>query len=287
MREYNGLDPKLYDEIISRVKNGEPLDKLLERYDSYTVREVLGLAGAQYSGKTPAIELFEKPELFKNVKTIIDPNLEGALGSVRFNVDPKTKYYNPEDPITKTLQDASDKATDIHENQHIYDLRSRPEIKQSVEPKNILKSKSVQEGLYDLGQEGRRLEDFRGLDNATLEYAKHFKPDAEGRFGKLKEILQLQDIVHGRPLKMIAPILKAAGIGALGYQALGIGQKAAAGEFGEAGLEAADMATDYLPVVGQVKDAIRPTELGNADLPPEEMKQRELFNKTRQRLLNK
>lgn len=75
-----------------------------------------------------------------------------------------------------------------------------------------------------------------------------------------------------------AKVLPALGLGAAALGALGIANKVQAGEFGQAGLEGADLATDYVPVLGQVKAAIRPSELGNSELPPEEMAAREVYN---------
>lgn len=72
--------------------------------------------------------------------------------------------------------------------------------------------------------------------------------------------------------------LKALGILAPGIAAMGIGEKAMAGDLGGAGVDAADLATDYIPGVGQVKDAIRPEEMGNSELPFEEMEARRIFN---------
>lgn len=76
-------------------------------------------------------------------------------------------------------------------------------------------------------------------------------------------------------------VLPALGIGAAALGALGIANKVQAGELGQAGLETADLATDYVPVISQLKLAARPSELGNAELPPEIMEQREIYNQAR------
>jgi hypothetical protein len=72
--------------------------------------------------------------------------------------------------------------------------------------------------------------------------------------------------------------LKALGILGPAAAALSIGDKAMAGEYGKAGLEAADTATDYVPVIGEVKQAIRPTDIGNGELPLEIMAEQKKFN---------
>lgn len=81
-----------------------------------------------------------------------------------------------------------------------------------------------------------------------------------------------------RNSKGFAKILPALGIGATALGALSVANKAMAGEPGQASLEAADLATDYIPLVGQVKMAGRPSELGNSELPPEEMQARNVYN---------
>jgi hypothetical protein len=77
--------------------------------------------------------------------------------------------------------------------------------------------------------------------------------------------------------------LKALGILAPGIAAMGIGEKAMAGDFGSAGMDTADLATDYVPVVGQIKDAIRPEEIGNQELPANEMAMRAIYNEQMRR----
>lgn len=78
-----------------------------------------------------------------------------------------------------------------------------------------------------------------------------------------------------------AKMLPMLGLGAAGLAGLSIAGKVQAGELGEAGLETADLATDYVPGVGQLKMALRPTELGSSELPPELMKEREIYNAAR------
>lgn len=85
-------------------------------------------------------------------------------------------------------------------------------------------------------------------------------PKSAGRFGKT---------------------LKALGILGPAAAALSMTDKAMAGDFGGAAMEGADLATDYIPVVGEVKQAIEPELLGNSELPSEEMAARRLFNESR------
>ena len=87
-------------------------------------------------------------------------------------------------------------------------------------------------------------------------------PKSAGRFGKT---------------------LKALGILGPAIGAMAMGDKAMAGDFGGAAMEGADLATDYIPGVGEVKQAIRPEEMGNAELPEDIMKQRALYNEQARR----
>lgn len=75
----------------------------------------------------------------------------------------------------------------------------------------------------------------------------------------------------GKTMKMLAAFGPIAG-------AMSMSGKAMAGDFGGAAMEGADLATDYVPGVGQIKDAIRPEEIGNSELPQEEMAARRVFN---------
>lgn len=84
-----------------------------------------------------------------------------------------------------------------------------------------------------------------------------------------------------RNAKGFSKVLPALGLGATALGALSVANKVMAGEPGQAGLEATDLATDYVPVLGQVKMAVRPTDIGDSELPEDVMKQREVFNAAR------
>lgn len=282
------LDPKLYQEIIDRMKTGQPLDDLLSKYDPMTIRDILENATAKFSGKTPVAELFEKPDLFKKVTTRIDPKLK-ELGKVGFSIDSKTGLYLPEHGITKTLRNPLDKATDIHESQHIYDIESRPEIKQPLKKSERSILSNIKNEL-ELGKNVKSTYDLRGLGEATASMASHFKPDAEGKFNKLKQLVNLENIVKGNPLKAIAPL-------AIGAAALGVGQKAMAGDTTGAAVEAADQASYLVPGLGEARiiGDMSMGELGDEGSDPaslkgsvfekeEEDKFQKKFGKTKERL---
>lgn len=76
-------------------------------------------------------------------------------------------------------------------------------------------------------------------------------------------------------------VLPALGLGAAALGALGIANKVQAGEYGQAGLDTADLATDYVPILSQIKMAGRPSELGSGELPEDVMKERQIYNQNR------
>ena len=71
--------------------------------------------------------------------------------------------------------------------------------------------------------------------------------------------------------KGLASVLPAAGLGAVGLAGLGVAKTAADGNLGQAGLQGADLATDFFPGLGQAKFAMRPTELGSEPTDPVSM----------------
>lgn len=77
--------------------------------------------------------------------------------------------------------------------------------------------------------------------------------------------------------------LKALGILGPAIGAMSMTDKAMAGDMGGASLEGIDLATDYVPVVGQIKEALRPEEIGNSELPSEIMEARAKFNEQAKR----
>lgn len=147
--------------------------------------------------------------------------------------------------------------------------------------------------VHEFGHEDDRLKGFTASEAFDPSLLKKTGAEAaEAAFGKhhargFFEKEAIIDLLKNKKLATALPILKAAGIGALGASAIGIGNKAMAGEIGQAGLDTADLATDFIPGVGEAKIALTPSELGSGELPPEEMLKRERFNQLQKRLLNK
>ena len=82
------------------------------------------------------------------------------------------------------------------------------------------------------------------------------------------EMRNIGRLLSGKNLKSMATTaapmtLKALGLGAAAAAAMGIGEKAMAGEYGQAAMEAGDVATDYIPIVGNAKMALSSEPLGD------------------------
>lgn len=285
MTKASELNPKFYQELIDRIRNGQPYEDMFSKHDPYAIRDIAEESLGEFTkGKHP-YDLYERPELLKSVPINEVPDMS-EHGVAKFFRDKRTKTPILEEPMSISLRNRNDRGTLLHETQHIYDLKTQPNIIQLDEmpDKNILSN--IKKEL-DIKRPVKSLSDLRGVEEATEYLNPHFKPDVDkSKLGKLKQFVNLERAVKGLPLKSIAPLLKATGIGALGYQAMGIGNKAMAGDFGAAGMETLDLATDLAPGIGEVKDAIRPTEMGNSELPKEEMEKRIRFNKLKQRLGN-
>lgn len=75
----------------------------------------------------------------------------------------------------------------------------------------------------------------------------------------------------GRLNGKMGKTLRALGILGPAIGAMSMTDKAMAGDVGGAGMEGLDIATDYIPGVGQIKDAIRPSDIGEEPTEPVSM----------------
>jgi hypothetical protein len=252
-----GNIPKKQQEYFNEIKKAlgiddtEYLESLVRNKNAYGIRDELGTILGQHVAEnydTP-LNVFEQKELLKDVPVKYE-KMSGKAG-----------YYTPKtNTITLQPEDLSklekQMGTKIHEFGHANDrLKGFPSV-----PVNESSMKKL------------------GLDAAEIALSPHHK---SGFF----ELEALKDLLKNKKIAGLAlPLLKAAGVGALGASALGIGQKAMAGDFGEAASDTADLATDLTPVLGEVKAAINPTMMGNAELPQEEMEKRNRFNELRKKV---
>jgi len=169
-------------------------------------------------------------------------------------------------------------------------------LKQDVRPVQSLRSSTTSNVLGDVAEQTGGVTNLRNKISTTPDSMFGIKADvaAKPRFGGVTSALEKagtianEDAPKGNILSMlknskgIGKVIPMLGLGAAGLAGLSIANKVQAGELGEAGLESADLATDYVPGLGQAKMALRPSELGNAELPPEVMEERNLFNASRQ-----
>lgn len=287
MAKASELNPRFYQELISKIEHNEPYYDMFDKYTPQAIRDMIEEAQAEYTKGTHPFDLYEKPELVSKIPIKEVPNLPN-YGEFNLKAYKATGLPALDHPMEILVKDRRDLGTLGHEVQHAYDTMSQPNVVEPMlrpEPQSNLLSRIKQE--LEIPRKILTEQDLRGLEETSAYYGKHFKPDVEDKFGKLKQLLNLERVVKGQPLKAVAPLVKAAGVGALGMAASSIANKAMAGDVGEAALEAADVGTDFIPVVGEIKTAVRPSELGGAELPPEVQEEKERFNKLRQRLLNK
>lgn len=218
------LTKKFKDELLSKIKTGEPVDDMFSKYSPLATRDLLEEAAADASGNKHVYDLFEKPELLKDVKVYENPKMadwgEALLG--------KNSQI--------TLRNKNDKGTLIHEAQHVYDHLSQPNIADVPELSRI---EALQKIKADLGIKRpiKSLSDFKGLEEAAAFMTDHFKPDPIEGSARLKQLINLERIVKGQPLKSIA----AAGIplAGAGLALAASINDAKAGDYLGAGLHAA------------------------------------------------
>lgn len=224
----NKLDEALYKQLRERVQSGAPVDDLLENYKAYDIRNLLEEAQAMEVGKRDVRDLYEKPEVFSNVKKImVSPNMDN-FGMFTTKLDPEGRPI-PKSAIIK-LQDKADLATKIHELQHAYDTFSTPD--QIAYDGTDLDDNAVRKSL-ELGSK----QDVKGMEGAIAKYADHFKP--EGKIPKLKQMLNFERLIKGQPLKMLAPV-------AVGAAFMGASKKAMAGDLTGASKEVGQVGMDVV-----------------------------------------
>lgn len=152
--------------------------------------------------------------------------------------------------------------------------------------KNILEGRtgSVIGKGTNIGGQVPSATDTLGMD-AITKYRGNLKNAAD----ELEEAGKVinEDTSMLRNSKGFGKLLPIIGMGAAGLAALNIGNQVQAGEYGKAALDTADLATDYVPILGQAKFALRPSELGNSELPPEIEEEKKRFNELKKRMEDK
>jgi len=90
-----------------------------------------------------------------------------------------------------------------------------------------------------------------------------------GTYGQLGVPATITDNKLRTGKNLINPAIKAGGPALLLMSIADAAKAAQQGKYGEAAMRTADVATDYIPGVGQVKQALTPTEAGAPVVPPE------------------
>lgn len=257
MSEISKQRQNYLDDLKSAIESGDhdKLSDLLRNKDTYAIRNDLSTALGEHVNKNydEPLNIFEKKDLLKEVPVNYTNLPEGIAGRHSKEAGIYLPFENPDMPARQT-------GVKLHEYGHANDaLNNFNESNPFDKSSKLLKNS--------------------GLENAEELIGKHHEV---GMFEKEA----LANLLKNKKLAMVAPLLKATGIGAIGASAVGIGNKAMAGDFKGAAGDTADLATDLTPIVGEAKLALSPTELGNSELPPEIMEKQERFNKLKQKLNN-
>lgn len=256
MSEISKVRQNYLDDIKSAIETGdhEKLSDLLRNKDPLAVRNDLSTALGQHTLQNydEPLNIFNNKDILKEVPVEYTKLPEGTAGRFdKINQKIQLPYENP-DLINRQT------GVKLHEYGHVNDNLKGFNESQPLDLNNSFLKKT-------------------GLENAENAIGQHH---ASGLFEKEA----LTNLLKNKKLEMALPLIKAAGIGALGLSAAGIGQKAMAGDYGGAALDTADLGTDLLPIIGEAKMAASPSELGNSELPPEIMSERNKFNKIKQKI---
>lgn len=169
--------------------------------------------------------------------------------------------------LLKHLSDYAKKvSTGVADTTHFSDIKNK--IRQAYDAGNLDK-----ETMSELGKKASF--NFKNMGKAVdLQDMTSKIMEKGGQVGKLEEAFQpsIGKVFRsageaasagakkaGRGLKSFGPLLGMLGAGAA---AAGIGNKAMAGDFQGAGVDAADLATDYVPGLSQAKMALQSDEVG-------------------------
>jgi len=254
------VSKKFMDELTSRIKNGEPIDSMLSQYSPTAIRDILEEAQGVAAGNKNPLDLFEKPELIKSVPVNEIPNLADHG---------EAYFYKNGAPAKINVRNLDDKGTLIHELQHAYDAASQPSIRVPTDISDNPSLKALQQlkSELDINRPIKSVSDLKGLEETTQFLSNHFKPDVVEGTSRLKQLINLERIMKGEPLKSIAaiaaPVAKGLGLAGAGLAAASIGNKAMAGDYSGAATDAVDLGTDLTPGVSEAKMALMPSDIGS------------------------
>jgi hypothetical protein len=242
------LNKREYEDLVKRIdKNKDPtklsdeISDLFLNKDAFAGRDFTEAAAGKFAKENLGVKTaddlikhYEKPELLKDLNIVENPKLLDERNAHGI-------YFPKEKKIV--LPTGEDIGTALHELSHPYDERAHGFY-------NLTDALTGNKAAKGMDLKAKGLEAIEDLNRG------HFYKD------DLKGLSQLVRMIKGQPLRVVAPLLKATGIGALAASAAGIGNKAMAGDFKGATKEAIDLGTDFIPGVGEAKMALTPSELG-------------------------
>jgi hypothetical protein len=148
-----------------------------------------------------------------------------------------------------TVKDFSDMKNAIRATYDAGNLDKEAMTEMGKKATFAFKNKDASRGLADLAE--KVIEKGGTVTRNINKIEEGYKPVLGKVFQSAKDA--------GKKVRSFAPLLGMLGAGAA---AMGVGEKAMAGDFRGAGMEAADLATDYIPGISQAKMALQSDELG-------------------------
>lgn len=163
--------------------------------------------------------------------------------------------------------------------------------KQNLRPDAMPRSATSSDVIGDIADKGG-VRNLNSKISTTPESMAGIKANVEpNRFANIKNALSDSASTAGKMAEEEGGVLRSLrgetgsttmlpmlGLGAAALGGMGVAKKLGNGDYGNAALDATDIGTDFIPGVGLAKMALRPTELGNSELPPEIMQQRTAYN---------
>jgi hypothetical protein len=241
MSEISKKRQSYFDDLKKYLSQGDEdaVADLMRTKDPLAIRNDMSTALGQHVKQNydAPENIFEKSKLIKDVPIEYTKLPDGIAG--RYSPDTNGIYLNHPNPDLENRQ----AGILAHEQGHAND---RLKGFKNSQPLNEIEGTLKGEGL----------------ENAIKAIGQHH----EGGFFEKEALMKL---LQGKKLGALLPIVGGLGIGA---SVLGIGNKAMAGDLGNAALDTASLAADMTPLLGEAKMAVTPSELGNAEIMPEDQK---------------
>lgn len=223
------------------------------------------------------------------------PHRPGYIGDVRLNMSPEDsslfgKY------LTRNHYSKMDMENPKHA-QHVFDNWKGEQANIRSLQNKLPLSENIMDQMSDTlirqkpsGQTKAALDSMELTGEALLDHLKDAGYQMERKRGYMQKMND--GVSFEKLMKMVKPgaktLLSALPIAAAGAAAYGIGSDAMAGEFGKAAGKSADMATDFMPGISQLKDVMQSDALGaGEDEALQEHRHQQVMNDPEERRFSK